>query len=44
MPLLKGKSDKVVSHNIREMLGAGHPKKQAIAAALHTAHPKGGKK
>jgi hypothetical protein len=37
MPLKKGSSDKVVSQNIREMIKAGHPKKQAIAAAMRSA-------
>ena len=37
MPLRKGKSRKVVSDNIREMVEAGHPQKQAVAAALRTA-------
>jgi len=40
MPLKKGKSKKVISQNIREMEQAGHPHKQAVAAAMHTAHPK----
>jgi hypothetical protein len=34
MPLMKGMKPAVVSHNIREMVKAGHPQKQAIAAAL----------
>lgn len=37
MPLHKGKSKKVVSENIKEMVQAGHPQKQAVAAALNTA-------
>lgn len=37
MPLEKGKSQKTISTNIAEMIRAGHPKDQAIAAALSTA-------
>lgn len=37
MPLKKGYSRDVVSHNIQEMMRSGHPQKQAIAAALSTA-------
>ena len=47
MPLKKGSSDKVVSANIREMVKAGHPQPQAVAAAMRQAgkstpkqHPK----
>ena len=34
MPLTKGKSKAVISANISEMIHAGHPRDQAIAAAL----------
>jgi len=50
MPLEKGKSKKVIGHNIKEMEISGYPKKQAIAASLETARksgariPKKGKK
>jgi hypothetical protein len=37
MPLKKGKSKAVVSQNIREMVHAGHPQKQAVAAAMKKA-------
>lgn len=38
MPLKKGKSDKVVSQNIKELMATGkYPQKQAVAIALHTA-------
>lgn len=35
MPLLKGKSN--VGHNVEEMEAHGHPRAQALAAALRTA-------
>lgn len=44
MPLKKGKSKKVVSSNISEMVHAGHSQKQAIAAALSEARKSGAKK
>ncbi len=37
MPLTPGKSDAVISRNIREMRHSGYPQKQAVAAALNTA-------
>lgn len=37
MPLIKSGSKKAISTNIREMIHAGHPRNQAIAAALNTA-------
>jgi hypothetical protein len=43
MPLKPGKSPKTISENIREMQENGHPHDQAVAAALHNAHPRGGK-
>jgi len=41
MPLTPGSSPGVISSNISEMVNAGHPKRVAVAAALHTAdvHP-----
>ena len=43
MPLAKGKGQKVISKNIKEMKAAGYPQKVAVAAALSTAR-KSGKK
>lgn len=46
MPLKKGSSQKTISSNISEMIESGHPRDQAIAAALsvarRSAHAKGG--
>lgn len=37
MPLAPGKSQKTISHNIAEMIRAGHPRDQSIAAAYNKA-------
>jgi hypothetical protein len=42
MPLKRGKSQKVISANISELVHSGRPQKQAIAIAPHEAG--GGKK
>lgn len=44
MPLLPGKDSSIISHNIHEMVKAGHPHDQAVAAALHNAGLKRSKK
>jgi len=44
MPLKKGKSQKVISQNIRTEMEAGKPQKQAVAIAMHTAHKQRSKK
>ena len=41
MPLKKGSSKAIISSNIKEMVKSGHPKKQAVAAALDTARKSG---
>ena len=42
MPLHKGTSKAVISENIGEMINAGHPKDQAVAAAYSTARKSAG--
>ena len=37
MPLLKGRDQTTISKNIAEMVHAGHPQQQAVAAALNQA-------
>ena len=37
MPLLKGKSQKVVKKNIKTLLSEGKPQKQAVAIAISKA-------
>jgi hypothetical protein len=37
MPLKQGRSPSVISKNVSEMMHAGHPQRQAVAAALNTA-------
>ena len=44
MPLKKGTSKKVISQNIGEMVKAGHPVAQAVAASYRMAGKKRGKK
>lgn len=38
MPLEPGSSQATISHNIKEMVNAGHPQNQAVAAAERKAH------
>jgi hypothetical protein len=40
MPLRHGSSQKVISSNIKEMVKAGHPQRQAVAAAMSMARKK----
>lgn len=39
MPLKKGRSDKVVGQNIRELVNSGRPPKQAVAAMRTAGKP-----
>ena len=43
-PLKSGRSKKVISYNIAEMIRAGHPRNQAVAAAMRNAGSKKKKK
>lgn len=43
MPLIKSKSKKAVSSNIKTEMAAGKPQKQAVAIALNTARSAGAK-
>lgn len=44
MPLLPGNTQKVIVHNIEEMIISGHPRNQAIAASLNKAGKSNAKK
>lgn len=44
MPLLKGKSSKDRSSNIKRLVAEGKPQKQAVAIALDVQRRSGGKK
>ena len=37
MPLKSGKSQKIISQNLREMIKSGHKRDQAVAAAMNKA-------
>jgi len=43
MPLIKSKSKKAISKNIKTEMAAGKPQKQAVAIALSVARKAGGK-
>ena len=40
MPLMKGSSQKAISANVKELIRAGHERRQAIAIALRLARGK----
>ena len=44
MPLKKGKSEKAISGNIKELMQSGRPQKQAVAIALSEARKSGNDK
>lgn len=44
MPLKPGKTQKTINKNIEEMVEAGHPPDQAVAAALDKSRASGAKK
>ena len=37
MPLRPGRSNKVVSNNVKELVKAGYPQRQAVAVAMRKA-------
>lgn len=43
MPLLKGKSKKIIGKNIAKMENCGHKKSQSVAASLEEARESGAK-
>lgn len=44
MPLKRGSGKKVVSSNIKELMGTGRPQAQAVAIALNNARKKGSRR
>lgn len=43
MPLVPGHNEATIGHNIREMVEAGHPQRQAVAAAMRVARQRPGR-